>query len=521
MTTSGMAHAVRNTWKDGSAQVIGYFAEANLSIRNKILLSFFVVILLMGLINGILIAQVLFFNQQYDKIIGNITTANSINGYIKPAIDTEMWNIVAGKTEFADGRPYAIVDDVNARLHAMIQNTDSDKAKIKLDVILRTMDTLTGLVDKMGQQVAAGARVAAKEETLESARGVTELVNQLVQEYMLFEVNRAEQNYRITQSRFIDWILVYLVALVGTIIFAIGAAWVISESIYVPIKKLQNVTTTIAQNDLQVLVTRSNSNEIAELGMSFNGMIGKIRELLDSKMEEQENLKKAEFRALQAQINPHFLYNTLDTIVWMAEARKHEQVIEIVRALSSFFRISLSKGRDWITIRDEVEHTRSYLTIQRMRYRDILDFDLALDEEVLDCTILKLTLQPLVENALYHGIKNKRNGGVIHVRVRAAENDCVQLEVQDNGIGFAPARLAQIQADMSDDTSEIQLKESGFGIENVNRRIKLYYGRQYGLAIASTYQVGTRVTLVIPRAAPRAAAGQPLASREAPAPLAA
>jgi two-component system sensor histidine kinase YesM len=236
--------------------------------------------------------------------------------------------------------------------------------------------------------------------------------------------------------------------------------------------------------------------------MSFNVMIGKIRELLDSKMQEHENLKKAEFRALQAQINPHFLYNTLDTIVWMAEARKHEQVIEIVRALSSFFRISLSKGRDWITIREEVEHTRSYLTIQRMRYRDILDFDLELDETVLDSTILKLTLQPLVENALYHGIKNKRNGGVIHVRVKAADSENVLLEVQDNGIGFTPARLAQIQADMSDDSGEIQLKESGFGIENVNRRIKLYYGRQFGLTIASTHQVGTRVTLLIPRMAP-------------------
>ena len=135
------------------------------------------------------------------------------------------------------------------------------------------------------------------------------------------------------------------------------------------------MTATITKNDLQVLVTSDNVDEITELGLSFNIMIGKIRDLLNSKIKEQENLKKAELRALQAQINPHFLYNTLDTIIWMAEAKKYKQVrCEIVSALSSFFQISLSKGKDWITIGEEIERTRSYLTIQKIRYRDILDF---------------------------------------------------------------------------------------------------------------------------------------------------
>jgi len=479
--------------------VIGYFSEINLSIRTKILLSFFVVILLLGAIDAVLIVQGIRFNREYDAIIANITTANSINGYIKPAIDTEMWDIVAGKTEFAAGTQYAIIDGVNDKLRGMQQNTVSDKARIKLDVILRTMNTLTQYVDRMGVQIEQHARVDDNERVLEAIRGVSDLVNDLVQEYILFEVNRAEQNYRQTQNRFVNWMIIYLIALIGVILFSVAAAWVISESIYVPIKKLHNVTTTLAQNDLQVLVTRANANEIAELGVSFNVMIGKIRELLDSKIQEQENLKKAEFRALQAQINPHFLYNTLDTIVWMAEAKQNAQVIDIVRALSSFFRISLSKGRDWIPIRDEVEHTRSYLTIQKMRYRDILDYTITVDDAVLDSTILKLTLQPLVENALYHGIKNKRNGGTITVRVTAHDDHCVRLEVEDDGIGFTPERLAQILEDTGDDAGELRLKESGFGLANVNKRIKLFYGRQYGLSIASTYQAGTCVSLLVPR----------------------
>ena len=287
----------------------------------------------------------------------------------------------------------------------------------------------------------------------------------------------------------------------GVIAFSILAAWIISASIYLPIKKLHDVTTTITGADLQVLVTNNNVDEITELGISFNIMIGKIRELLNSKIKEHDNLKKAELKVLQAQINPHFLYNTLDTIVWMAEANKNSQVIEMACALSSFFRISLSKGRDWITLQQEVEHVRSYLAIQKMRYQDILDYQFEVDEELLNNTILKLTLQPLVENALYHGIKTKRNGGMITVRVKRADDDnnMLLLDVEDNGVGFTPYRLAKTRAMLAENSEEIMAEEGGFGVGNVNKRIKLYYGMQYGLSIESQYRVGTQVRVAIPR----------------------
>jgi len=477
---------------------IEFFAGIHLSLRAKILLSFFTVILLLAAINTWLILEVLRFNLQYDAIINNITTANSINGYIKPAIDTEMWNIVAGKKEFKDGDQYQIISQVNEQIESMMANTASDKSRIKLDVIRRTMATLSNYVDKMGAQIAAGSRVAENELVLENIRGVSDVVEESVQDYMLFEVNRAEQQYTETRARFTRLTIIYMILLPCVIGFSILAAWIISVSIYIPIKKLHDITTTITKNDLQVLVTSQNTDEITELGMSFNLMIGKIRELLDSKIKEQENLKKAELKTLQAQINPHFLYNSLDTIVWMAEANQTNQVIEIVRALSSFFRIALSKGKDWIPIRQEIEHVRSYLTIQKMRYRDILDFKIDVDENILDGTILKLTLQPLVENALYHGIKHKRTGGTITVSARRAEENLILLDVKDDGMGFTPYKLAQIQAAMKEDSGKIVVQESGFGLENVNRRIKLYYGGQYGLSVESRYKDGTKVTVAIP-----------------------
>ncbi len=479
-------------------KLINYFSSINLSIQAKILISSLTVIFLMVAVNTMMILNILRFNRQYDAIITNITTANNINGFIKPAIDTEMWNIVAGKTEFEDGRQYEILNQTKIQIASMMANATSDKSRIKLDVIRRTMDTLTRYVDKMGEQINQGSRVADNELVLENIRGVSDVVEEGMQDYMLVEINQADEQYQRNKILFNRLMSAYLVLLPVAILFSVFAAWLISASIYQPIKKLHDVTTTITKNDLRALVTSKNVNEITELGISFNIMIGRIRELLDSKVKEQENLQKAELKALQAQINPHFLYNTLDTIVWMAETNNNAQVIEIVRALSSFFRIALSKGRDWIPIRQEIEHVRSYLQIQKIRYRDILDFQIDVDENILDGTILKLTMQPLAENALYHGIKNKRNGGMIWVRARKNGLNQVLLEVQDNGVGFTPYRLAKIQERLSDELFEISQTGEGFGLANVNKRIKLYYGKEYGLSIESQYQEGTRVTVVIP-----------------------
>jgi two-component system, sensor histidine kinase YesM len=494
----GLAAGSLRRWLRGPlGRVADWTARTNLSIRAKILLSLCIVILIMSVTNVLLVWQVLNYGRQYDAIIANITVANSISGRIKNDIDTEMWRIVAGKIAFKEGRQYEIITDVNAKLQRMMENSDSPRARLKLEGILRTMQTLARDVDLMGQQIERKSTTAENERVLENIRFVTGVVEEVVQDYALFEVQRTSTQYQQMREGFTRWEISYFVLMFGAVCFSVAAAWGISRSIYIPIKKLHDVTTTITKNDLQALVTQDNVDEITELGMSFNIMIGRIRELLDAKVKEQETLKKAEMRALQAQINPHFLYNTLDTIIWMAESKKTDDVIEIVRALSSFFRISLSKGKDWITIGEEVERTRSYLKIQKMRYRDIVDYQIEVDEGVSGNTILKLVLQPLVENALYHGIKNKRKGGTIVVRAKQRSEDEILLQVEDNGIGFTPQKLAQLQAELDDDSGDIKL-ESGYGIGNVNKRIRLYYGKPYGISIESEYHTGTLVTLVIP-----------------------
>jgi len=469
-----------------------------LSIRDKILLALLIVVFLMSVPYVFLIVPGMEYKAQYDALIQNITTANSINGYIKPSIDAEMWEIVAGKKPFSQGSQYTILDDVDQRVQQMIDNTASEKGRIKLSVIQRTLRTLREEIDRVGIQIAQHDTFDENMVLMEQIRSVTQLIEDNVQEYALFEVNRTQQQYQAMQIGLTRWAIGGLGVIVAAILFSIVAAWRISKSIYVPIKKLHDVTTTIARHDLETLVTTDNADEITELGLSFNIMVGKIKELLDAKIEEHENLKKAELRALQAQINPHFLYNTLDAIIWMAEAKRVDQVVELVRVLSRFFRITLSKGKDWITVREEIEHVESYLAIQKMRYRDILDYRIDVPDNLRDGQMLKLTLQPLVENALYHGIKNKRSGGTIVVRGRRLENDLLQLQIEDNGIGMTQERLAQIRALLEAEADDAPAGESGYGINNVNQRIKLYYRQTDGLAIESEYMHGTRVTLVIP-----------------------
>ena len=222
---------------------------------------------------------------------------------------------------------------------------------------------------------------------------------------------------------------------------------------------------------------------------------------MEQNRREQENLKKAELRTLQAQINPHFLYNTLDTIVWQAESGKNDEVVVMTKALSDFFRSSLSSGEDWVTVEQELRHLNGYLSIQKARYRDILNYEVEADPSMNGYMILKLLLQPLVENALYHGIKYKRGGGVIRVH-GMLQDGMLLFVVQDTGCGMTPERLEEIREAMR---LGIQMRRGpnepepggGFGLYNVDQRIRLYYSLDTGLHIESGPS-GTTVSFRVP-----------------------
>ncbi|AFC28239.1 multi-sensor signal transduction histidine kinase [Paenibacillus mucilaginosus 3016] len=296
-----------------------------------------------------------------------------------------------------------------------------------------------------------------------------------------------------------------LYSVLFNILFTVSLYFFLTNRLIRPVQYLKNKMRQAASGNLDAKARNTGTDEIADLGHSFNIMLGQIKQLLERSLKEQEQIKKAELRTLQAQINPHFLYNTLESIMWMAETRKHDEVIALVKALSQFFRITLSKGRDQIHIKSELDHIENYLVIQRMRYRDILDYEVDLPEELNPYPIVKMSLQPLVENALYHGIKNKRGRGLIRITGGFTPDGDIRIEVRDNGAGIPGARLAQLQEQLAHGQSAAALEadassSGGFGLLNVHQRIRLHYGSPYGVSIESEYGVGSCISVRIPAA---------------------
>ena len=287
-------------------------------------------------------------------------------------------------------------------------------------------------------------------------------------------------------------LVVFIVAFILFILSIINSY--ISSKITNPIKELEKSVKKIEEGDLNTEVPRDGSYEIRHLGESIQNMSRQIRKLMDDIVAEHESKRKSEFDTLQSQINPHFLYNTLDIIVWMIENEKQGDAVRAVTALARFFRISLSRGKSIITVADELEHVRNYLMIQHMRYKNKFTYSIEADEEVLELASLKLILQPLVENAIYHGMEFMDGDGEICIRAWR-QNSELFLSVEDNGLGMTEEQVKRL----FEDTEHVSSRRgSGIGVKNVNERIRLYFGSGYGLMIESEPDEGTKVTAHLP-----------------------
>ena len=467
------------------------------SIQRTIQTSYVIIIILMIIPPIISLASSWFQTIRYDRIITNVSRTNRLNQIVKTDISNEVWDIVAGSKNFTEGKQYEIINEINSGLDAIYMNTQLIENRQMLEVAGRAMDTLTKYVYMLGMQMDQDYLVTENEKILDEIRGVADLVSEILQDFIVLEIESAadtnEQIKRIAGIlSIIQIIILFLVML-----FAFLAQRSVTGSINKPIKRLENLSTRIAEGDFSVRVKLPQVTELDGLTDNLNIMAVKIQELIAENIREQQNLQKSEMKALQAQITPHFLYNTFDTIVWLAEEKKNDQVIDITRAFSSFFRISLNRGKDFLTVDEEFEHVRSYLTIQKIRYRDILDYEIEYEPGMSDCRVLKLILQPLVENALYHGIKNKRGRGFLSVK-GWMEEDLLCFSVEDNGIGMTEEHLADIMEQIDGSTDPAELSNV-YGLYNVSKRLKLYYNRNAELEISSRHMEGTLVSFSVPK----------------------
>mgnify|MGYP004638359955 CR=1 FL=1 len=474
------------------------------SLRHRLNVLVAVCLIPLLVITLYLIILVYRFAERYDETVQNITTANEYNLELKEQVDYTMYIIVVNSEraeELVDiDGPQQLIGQAKNDFKELYDLAGTSYAKNILQRILKSLQSLENTVTEIKKDARVTGMYDRNLERLDlDIRVQTELIQDQIQEYINHEANdlaALKEGVRRDVSTAITLTVVLI------LVISMATVWLsrkISYNLTRGIDQLRMVTRKAGHGDFTVRADmKDGDEELEELADGFNQMVERIGNLVEDIQVEQLNLRTTEQKLLQAQINPHFLYNTLDAIIWLAEAEEKEQVIMMVTALSDFFRTTLSKGRDYITVEEEESHIRSYLQIQQFRYQDILEYEIDIPKEMYEYQILKLTLQPLVENALYHGIKNKRGMGRIRVSGHMDSGYMVFL-VTDNGIGMTPEKLTEVQKEMnSEHLDEHNTDPSGFGLYNVVQRIRLNYGPQYGIWLSSTYGEGTEARIEIP-----------------------
>lgn len=443
----------------------------------------------------------------YAEITQSITSANQTKDF-KERMDYSMYLAVIGQKDFealGDGEttvngivtvdPYAYIEEFEKKCQELSEMATVDVNRNQVTRLHSTLESLKQSVQTLEEMINGSGSYEENMAYLdENIYMLTDVFQDGISEYIRVETsNLRDVGIELEQKNK----MVYSLCL-ATAIVAIAAAVFLTakalNSVTVPIRKLCALTEKVAEGDFTVRSGAVNINEIAKLSQSFNEMTQEIGALVEDIKEKEQNIHLMETQLLQAQINPHFLYNTLDTIVWLAEGRRNEEVVSMVTSLSDFFRTTLCQGRDYITVQEEESHIESYLKIQQFRYQDIMDYEIDMEEGMKIYVIPKLLLQPLVENALYHGVKQKRGKSLIRVSGEERDGRLI-FKVTDNGKGMSEAELTRLRENIGRESKE-EITD-GFGLVNINQRIRHYYGKDYGLYIESEEGKGTEATIII------------------------
>lgn len=488
--------------------------KKSISLKKRLfILSATIIIPLLVMVISVLV-MLKDFTESYGQIVSNITDANEYNINFEKDMNYTVYRVVIGsvslddlkKGDVIEGKdiryatvvksPYKMIEDARTDFQQMKKSVTVDDSTLQIKGILSCLDTLETVLVKIEENLNKPSNYSNNMPMWENdVHGVTSLIQNYIQKYIYYEtlsLERLKNTVEKDTARAITFCILLLTAILA-VVFVTSRKTI--RSVTVPINALCDMAKQMEKGDFTAEPPIQSDDEIQILVHRFDRMRNKIANLVEDVKMEQMKLKDTELKLLQEQINPHFLYNTLDTIVWLAEDGQDKEVVAMTTSLSEFFRTVLSGGRDYITIREEETHIHSYLSIQKFRYEDILDYEIAIDEDLYDYMILKLTLQPLVENALYHGIKNKRGKGKILIRGYGDGADVV-FEVSDNGIGMTQEELCSLKRKIKEKSSN---EKSGFGLINVEERIRMNYGYRYGLEFESEKGVGTKVTVRIPK----------------------
>lgn len=443
----------------------------------------------MSIVIAILIGILCWNTIQYKTILQNVTEASVFNQDFKSDVDLKMFYYVSDSA-YADGKPIEEVESARSLAEKLLAQTTEKNSIEAIESVRDLCLTLELRMDEIDNAPSYDEGMIQLENNIYI---LTDLIQTYMYDYLYYEsvyLSQLQEELG-TQLRYIIIAIIISFILIALIVALYSSN--LTEKITVPLTKLTKRVEDITGGDFEVRTpVEADEVEIQTLSNGFEEMVGQLNELIQENKKAERRKRHAELELLQAQINPHFLYNTLDTIIWLIEADKKQESIEMVSALSDFFRFCLSRGADIISLAEEEKHVLSYLSIQKIRYQDRMDYEVNIPESLHKYAIPKLTLQPLVENSIYHGIKLQREKGVI--RVDAIDiGDKIELSVKDNGAGMTEERLEEMRGAIE------KGEKIGFGLRTVHERMQLLFGEEYGLTISSSEGVGTTITAVIPK----------------------
>ena len=438
----------------------------------------------MTVLMTILLLVISQYVSMYDRLSENLAVSSEFNLHFKDDIDLEMYYIAIGSKENSYlpevMKTVEAAEDTLSKLQA---NTADRESRKNIKHLESYLGNLAKRMKQLTEISSYGERMTFMDNNI---RILTSLIMEEMQSFIYNESMYLVHMESIMTKRVYILVSGIAVLFVVTIIILLRRSFRFSRSITRPVTEILGNVKEVGRGNFEISEISADSMEIEELDAGIRRMAEKIQHLLENVKREEEMQHLTQLQLLQAQINPHFLYNTLDTIIWLIEGGQSDDAVEMISSLSVFFRTSLSKGKDVIPLSEEKRHTISYLEIQQSRYRDILEFEIHIPEDFGGIMVPKLTLQPLAENALYHGIKNKRGGGKILIEGEKDGKDLI-LRVTDNGQGMPAERLQEIQEAIR--TGE----RAGFGLSAVAERLRLYYGDGYGMKIKSEEGKGTIV----------------------------
>lgn len=425
-------------------------------------------------------------NIMYASVSGNIVKVSGFNQNFKDEVDLQMYLYVTGSS---DEIPREDVNSARTLAEDLLKNTTNPEGRMAINNVLSLCDKLSTYMDNIENTKSYDERMEQLETNI---YGITSLIEDYMYSYSYYEAGEMAE----IQSQLDFWLTIEIVFVIVVMLVVIPAvmsrAVKLSKSITEPIVAMNDRVDAIGSGDLSphTPVETEDSN-LAALSAGIEDMAAKLDKQIKLNREEQIKLRDIELSLIQAQINPHFLYNTLDAIVWLIEIGKNDQAEQMVTSLSSYFRAFLSDGKDIVTVADEKQHIRSYLEIQQVRYRDIMEYDIDIDPSIETTKLPKLTLQPLVENAIYHGLKPKRGKGRIVV-TGMRENDNIVLSVSDTGLGMNAEELENLKTRVHNEDT------TSFGLTSAYKRLKLLYGDNCSFNIESKEQEGTSISITIP-----------------------